>query len=70
MSEAVGTAAPVEASGWATYRRLLGWTVPYRALLGIAAVGMVIEAGAAAGFTWLMQPMIDETLVKTSTSID
>ena len=35
----------------------------YRVLLGFAAVGMVIEAGAAAAFTLLMQPMVDETLV-------
>jgi len=55
--------AAVTPSGWATYRRLLGWTLPYRALLGIAFIGMVIEAAAAGGFTWLMQPMIDETLV-------
>ena len=70
MSDAASAPAVAEASGWATYRRLLGWTVPYRALLGVAAFGMVIEAGAAAGFTWLMQPMIDETLVKAGTAID
>ena len=52
-----------EASGWATYRRLLRWTLPYRLLLGLALVGMIIEAAAAGAFTWLMQPMIDETLV-------
>lgn len=51
------------ASGWAIYRRLLGWSRPYAALLALAALGMVVEAGAAAAFTWLMQPMIDDTLV-------
>lgn len=52
-----------EASGWTTYKRLLRWTLPYRLLLGLAFVGMIIEAAAAGAFTSLMQPMIDETLV-------
>lgn len=52
-----------EASGWITYKRLLRWTLPYRLLLGLAFVGMIIEAAAAGAFTSLMQPMIDETLV-------
>ena len=61
------TAGPTaDPSGWATYRRLLRWTMPYRALLGIAAVGMVVEAAAAGAFTSLMQPMIDETLVSSN----
>lgn len=51
-----------EASGWITYKRLLRWTLPYRLLLGLAFVGMIIEAAAAGAFTSLMQPMIDETL--------
>lgn len=59
MSEAPST----EVSGWATYQRLLRWTLPYRLLLGLAFVGMVIEAAAAGAFTSLMQPMIDDTLV-------
>ena len=52
-----------EASGWITYKRLLRWTLPYRLLLCLAFVGMIIEAAAAGAFTSLMQPMIDETLV-------
>lgn len=55
-----------EASGWVTYRRLLGWSARYKSLLALAGVGMFIEAGAAAAFTWLMQPMIDDTLVATT----
>jgi len=54
-----------DASGWATYRRLLAWTRPYRALLALAFVGMVIEAAAAGAFTSLMQPMIDESFAAT-----
>jgi subfamily B ATP-binding cassette protein MsbA len=52
-----------EASGWITYKRLLRWILPYRLLLGLAFVGMIIEAAAAGAFTSLMQPMIDKTLV-------
>jgi len=64
----------VEASAnvrsWPVYRRLLGWTMNYRLLLVAAAVGMVVEAAAAAAFAWMMQPMIDETLVATGSEID
>ena len=57
-----------EVSGWITYKRLLRWTMPHRLLLGMAFVGMVIEAAAAGAFTSLMQPMIDETLVSQNDS--
>jgi len=67
--EDVAPAAPPVRS-WPVYRRLLGWTLNYRPLLAIAAVGMVVEAGAAAAFAWMMQPMIDETLVAAGTEID
>ncbi len=50
-------------SPWATYRRLLAWTRPYRMLLVLAFVGMVIEAAAAGAFTAMMQPMIDDSIV-------
>lgn len=52
-----------EATGWATYKRLLRWTLPHRMLLVLAFLGMIVEAAAAGAFTSLMQPMIDETLV-------
>ncbi|WP_397608545.1 lipid A export permease/ATP-binding protein MsbA [Silanimonas sp.] len=52
-----------EVSGWTIYKRLLRWTLPHRLLLGLAFVGMIVEAAAAGAFTSLMQPMIDETLV-------
>ncbi|MGL6289089.1 MAG: ABC transporter transmembrane domain-containing protein, partial [Silanimonas sp.] len=58
--------AQPEPTGWATYKRLLRWTLPYRLLLGLAFIGMIIEAIAAAAFTSLMQPMIDETLVSSN----
>ncbi len=50
-------------SPWAIYRRLLAWTRPYRMLLALAFVGMVIEAAAAGAFTAMMQPMIDDSIV-------
>ncbi|HEY4530814.1 MAG TPA: lipid A export permease/ATP-binding protein MsbA [Luteimonas sp.] len=54
---------PAEASAWTTYRRLLGYTVNYRALLVVAMVGMVIEAAAGAAFVWLMEPLTNEGFV-------
>ena len=58
------SAVPV-VSPWQTYRRLLGWTRPYRSLVLVAFAAMVVEAAAAGAFTALMQPMIDESLVGT-----
>lgn len=57
-------AANVEAGdSLAIYRRLLRYAVSYR-LFGIAAIiGMALEAAAAGVFTWLMQPLVDETFV-------
>ena len=48
-------------TAWQTYRRLLGFAHPYRPLLGLALVGMLIEAAAGGGFSLLMKPMIDDT---------
>jgi len=48
---------------WTTYRRLLGRARRYWPLLAAASVGMLVEAGAAAAFTWMMKPMVDETFV-------
>ncbi len=50
MSRRMGT--------WATYGRLLGYTRPYRWLLGVAVLGMVIEAAAGAYFASLMDPLV------------
>lgn len=52
-----------EASAWVIYRRLLGRARRYWPLLAAAGVGMLFEAGAAAAFTWMMKPMVDETFV-------
>jgi subfamily B ATP-binding cassette protein MsbA len=55
--------SPLPPAAWHTYRRLLGYAWPYRLFLGAAALGMVVEAGAAAQFVRLMKPMVDQTFV-------
>lgn len=60
MSEAA--AAPVPGA-WRIYRRLLGYARPYLPFLGIAVLGMLIEAASAGAFTYLMKPMVDQTFV-------
>ena len=52
-----------ETSAWVVYRRLLKRARRYWPLLAAAGVGMVFEAGAAAAFTWMMKPIVDETFV-------
>jgi subfamily B ATP-binding cassette protein MsbA len=46
-----------------SYKRLLGYTRRFWPVLVAAIVGMLIEAAAAGGFTWLMRPLIDGTFV-------
>ena len=50
-------------SAWQTYRRLIGFAHPYRTLLGVALLGMVVEAVAGGAFTKLMQPIVNETFI-------
>ncbi|QQP97609.1 lipid A export permease/ATP-binding protein MsbA [Lysobacter enzymogenes] len=50
-------------SPWQTYRRLLRFALPYRSLLWLAVIGMLIEAAAGAGFTKLMEPVINQTFI-------
>ncbi|MCM2336234.1 MAG: lipid A export permease/ATP-binding protein MsbA [Pseudomonas sp.] len=56
-------------SPWLTYRRLVGFARPYRPLLGVALVGMLIEAAAAAAFTALMKPVVDETFINRNDAV-
>ncbi len=42
---------------WQTYKRLLGFARPYRPLLAVAALGMLIEAGAGSYFVAMMSPV-------------
>lgn len=57
MSEPAVTGA----TAWATYRRLLAFVKPYRAMLAIGLVALGMEAAAGGLFTATMQPIIDET---------
>ena len=50
-------------SPWATYRRLLGLARPYRGVLLVALVGLLLEGVAAGAFGLLTKPMVDETFV-------
>lgn len=58
-----------EASPWTTYRRLLHFVVPYRGVLLVALVGMLIEAAAAGAFAKLMKPMVDQTFVSRNPNV-
>ena len=44
-------------SPWQVYKRLLGFAKPYRPLLLMAGLGMLVEAGAGMGFLALMSPI-------------
>lgn len=58
------------ASAWQTYRRLIRLAKPYRALLLLALLGMLIEAAASGAFSYLMKPVVDGTFVARNTSMD
>ena len=45
---------------WPTYRRLLGYSVPYWSAFALAVSGMLIDTVATAGFTALLEPLLDE----------
>jgi len=47
---------------WRAYRRLLGYSARYWPVGVLALLGMVIESGCLAGFTRLLQPLIDQLL--------
>lgn len=46
-----------------TWRRLQGYAWPYRTLLAIAALAMVLEAAVSAAVVKMQQPIIDDLLV-------
>ncbi|MFZ5657960.1 MAG: lipid A export permease/ATP-binding protein MsbA [Pseudomonadota bacterium] len=66
MSGPVVTDAPA----WATYRRLLAFVRPYRAMLVVGLVALAVEAAAGGLFTFKMQPIIDETFDATRERMD
>nr|WP_255610681.1 lipid A export permease/ATP-binding protein MsbA [Lysobacter sp. ESA13C] len=48
---------------------MLEFSRPYRGLLWIAALGMVIEAAAGAGFTKIMEPIINQTFIAKNSAL-
>jgi len=58
-----------EVSAGKIYRRLLHFVAPYRAVLIVALIGMLIEAAAAGAFAKLMNPMVDETFVTRNPNV-
>ena len=56
------TREPVAASGFNTYRRLLGYTRPYWKPFLAAIFGMVLFSLGEAGFAAVMKPLMDEGL--------
>lgn len=48
---------------WPTWRRLVGFAGPYRPLLLVGALAMLVEAAAGGAFTWLMSPVINATFI-------
>ncbi len=50
-------------SAWQVYKRLMGFARPYRGLLALAGVGMLVEAAAGGAFSKLMEPVVNETFI-------
>ena len=48
---------------WRIYRRLLQHAAPYRGVLAVALVGLLLEGLAAGAFGLITKPMVDETFV-------
>ncbi|MGH8062135.1 MAG: lipid A export permease/ATP-binding protein MsbA [Pseudoxanthomonas sp.] len=60
---------PSAKSAWPVYRRLLGFASPYRLLLALAFVAMLVEATAGGAFTKLMEPVVNQTFIAKNTSL-
>ncbi|MGO4779268.1 hypothetical protein AB4084_27750, partial [Lysobacter sp. 2RAB21] len=48
---------------------MLRFALPYRGLLWLAVVGMLFEAAAGAGFTKLLEPVINQTFIVKNTKV-
>ncbi len=51
-------------SSASVYRRLLSYAAPYRGLLSLAILSMMIYAGSSTAFAALMKPMLDGSFVE------
>jgi len=59
--------APISASG--TFARLLRRAKPYWPLAVLASIAMLLEAGVAAAFPFLLQPMLDDVFIARDETI-
>jgi ATP-binding cassette, subfamily B, bacterial MsbA len=57
------------ATPWQIYKRLLSYAKRYQLYLGLGFLGMVVEASCAAVFTWLMKPIVDETIIAQNPAV-
>lgn len=57
------------APAWPIYKRLQGFARPYRTLLVLALIGMLIEAAAGSAFMKLMEPVVNETFISRNTEL-
>ncbi|MDX1569367.1 MAG: lipid A export permease/ATP-binding protein MsbA [Xanthomonadales bacterium] len=62
MSEGATPTIPVDRA-WPIYARLLRYTRAYWPVLLLAMLGMLADAGATAGFTALLKPLLDDALL-------
>jgi subfamily B ATP-binding cassette protein MsbA len=58
------TAPPVPAGAWPTYRRLLGYLRPHRAMFLVGVLGMVLFAATDAGWAAFVRFFLDGTFVE------
>ena len=57
----------MDASAFATYRRLLGYAARHRLYAAAGIAGMLFDAGVASLFAWLIQPMLDNLFIDRDT---
>ncbi|MFC4526468.1 lipid A export permease/ATP-binding protein MsbA [Dyella halodurans] len=55
-----------DAEAWQTYRRLIGYTSPYKLIVVLTVLGMAVDVGCLALFTKLIQPMLDDMFTHKS----
>ena len=57
------------ASGWQTYRRLLGYVRPHRLIFGLAILGMIGASLTDVAFAALIKPLLDGSFVARDMSV-
>ena len=54
---------PVRVSGWATYRRLIGYALPHWKLFVFSSIAMAAYAATDTMFAALLKPMLDDSFI-------